>query len=1080
MPISKAIRRWLNVHEEEIGLFMWTVLLLFLVRSSGIFLNNYAETAFLKRYGVEFMPIVNMINAVLTFFIMGLMAGVMARMPGARLLGRLFVFCGLSVAIIRAIIPLGIDLVYPALFMLKSQYEVLLALLFWNLANDLFNTRQSKRLFPLITAGGVIGQILGSFATPLVARWLHLDNLLLVYTVTALAGAWAVLAMGKRYPTLLFQQKETDPRNGRTSMIDEFKTVWPMMRSSFLVKILVVLTLMSNVVVPIMNYQFNFAVNEQFATESGLIMFFGYFRGVLNMVSLVILLFVGKLYDRFGLPVALMFHPFNYLLVFLAFLFRFDAVAAMYARMSSNIIRTTINIPATAVVTGLFPESYRAMVRPFLRGTVVRIGLFVGSGLILLSNNLFHPRYLSLVAIPFVLVWLMAPFVLKRRYAAVLLGLIAEDRIDFRSLDSDELGQLFRDKRIRASLVDRFRRTAGQERLWYARLLRSIQFEDLDAHLLSALSEERDEPTCIGLIGLLSDRAGPLALATFSRLAQTGSSELVMAVIDAGHRISAPLFAPLHRNIVESSLPLAVKAHAVGSLYLVDAQRYGPVIEAWLMSDDREACQAGIVAAGVCREPRFGDRLKTLLATCDDHATQKLVLESLRAGNAAGLNPQLVPRLSDPDPTMRRAALDNYRIIDEASLKQVIFLLGDPSDAVSRLAREKIGNAAYQNGLRLIKSLSLPKKKIREALFDLLEEMSIKDLVVFRFVQLQAKSCYQLLLQVRGIERLGSTRMHRLLVVHLQERVWFTLQTTLRVLAAHDRTGRINTIAATIFSADARQRANSLEAMDDILDKRLVRLLTPLLDDMDLSERIARGRRLFPNELGPLATPALLDSLLASSNWVTVVLTLVLIGQAALELDDVDRIRALVENHNRHVSQAATTLLEGMRPRGAGPEIPQEFSMETVDTIPLTDKIVHLKNIDIFSDLSVNELAAVAAATRESVFDAGEIVFKEGETGDTLFFVVDGSVAVIKDRSSGAAIELDRIGAGDYFGEMALFGDDRRSATIRVDNAARFLTLHKHELQEIVREFPQVALHVCRVLSTRIRHLHAKISEQTC
>jgi hypothetical protein len=72
------------------------------------------------------------------------------------------------------------------------------------------------------------------------------------------------------------------------------------------------------------------------------------------------------------------------------------------------------------------------------------------------------------------------------------------------------------------------------------------------------------------------------------------------------------------------------------------------------------------------------------------------------------------------------------------------------------------------------------------------------------------------------------------------------------------------------------------------------------------------------------------------------------------------------------------------------------------------------------------------------------------------------------------AIELDSIGAGDYFGEMALFGDDRRSATIQVKNNARFLTLHKQELQEIVREYPQIALHVCRVLSMRIRRLHGK------
>ncbi len=104
------------------------------------------------------------------------------------MLTRLFVFCGVSVAAIRLIIPLGYDLVYPLLFMLKSQYEVLLALLFWNLANDLFNTRQSKRLFPLITAGGIIGQILGSFSTPHMVDAISIDNLLFVYLVITLMG----------------------------------------------------------------------------------------------------------------------------------------------------------------------------------------------------------------------------------------------------------------------------------------------------------------------------------------------------------------------------------------------------------------------------------------------------------------------------------------------------------------------------------------------------------------------------------------------------------------------------------------------------------------------------------------------------------------------------------------------------------------------------------------------------------------------------------------------------------------------------------------------------------------------------
>ena len=598
MAIHTLIRRWFDVHEEEIGLFLWTLTLLFLVRSSGILLNNYAETTFLKRYGVEYMPIVTMINAVATFLVMGLMTGFMTRMPGARLLSRLFVFCALSVAGLRAIIPLGIDLIYPVLFMLKSQYEVLLALLFWNLANDLFNTRQSKRLFPLITAGGVIGQILGSFATPVVARWFHLDNLLIVYVATALSGAWAVHAMGRRFPTLLFQQEKGGEEKKKTNMVEEIKALLPMVRSSLLFKILVVLTFMPNVVIPIMNYQFNFAVNEQFATESGLIAFFGYFRGVVNIVSLVILFFVGKLYDRFGLSVALMFHPFNYLLVFLTFLFRFDAVAAMYARMSSNIVRTTINIPATAVVTGLFPDSYRALVRPFLRGTVVRIGLFLGSGLILLSENLFHPRYLSLVAMPFVLAWLIMPFVLKRRYADILLNLIEDDRIDFHAMDETRLEQIFRDKAVQDRLLQRFMAESGESRLWYARFLQSIAFPNLDTHLLKAIGEEKDNSVRLDFVRLLSDQAGQEAVTFFGRWMEKAEPDLAVAMIDAGSRMSPTLFAPMNRQIFESTMPFWVRAHAVGALFAVDPDRFGPIIEKWLASGDEKSRRAGTLAAG--------------------------------------------------------------------------------------------------------------------------------------------------------------------------------------------------------------------------------------------------------------------------------------------------------------------------------------------------------------------------------------------------------------------------------------------------------------------------------------------------
>ena len=100
----------LKIYEEEISLLLWTMALLFIIRSSGIILNNYAETAFLKRYGVEYLPIVNMINAVATFFITGFMSMFLGKMAGARLLFYVFIVSGVLVTIIRLLIPFGFDL----------------------------------------------------------------------------------------------------------------------------------------------------------------------------------------------------------------------------------------------------------------------------------------------------------------------------------------------------------------------------------------------------------------------------------------------------------------------------------------------------------------------------------------------------------------------------------------------------------------------------------------------------------------------------------------------------------------------------------------------------------------------------------------------------------------------------------------------------------------------------------------------------------------------------------------------------------------------------------------------------------
>lgn len=148
------------------------------------------------------------------------------------------------------------------------------------------------------------------------------------------------------------------------------------------------------------------------------------------------------------------------------------------------------------------------------------------------------------------------------------------------------------------------------------------------------------------------------------------------------------------------------------------------------------------------------------------------------------------------------------------------------------------------------------------------------------------------------------------------------------------------------------------------------------------------------------------------------------------------------------------------------------------DEVTISDKIMLLRGIDIFESLSVSELAATVSVVEEIDSTPGEIIIQEGTVGDTMYLVVKGEVSVIKDLGEINEIEIDRIKAGDYFGEMALFEDAVRSVSIRVEEPSSFMVLHKQEFKELVREYPQIALEICKVLSGRIRNLHTKIEKR--
>jgi CRP/FNR family transcriptional regulator, cyclic AMP receptor protein len=105
----------------------------------------------------------------------------------------------------------------------------------------------------------------------------------------------------------------------------------------------------------------------------------------------------------------------------------------------------------------------------------------------------------------------------------------------------------------------------------------------------------------------------------------------------------------------------------------------------------------------------------------------------------------------------------------------------------------------------------------------------------------------------------------------------------------------------------------------------------------------------------------------------------------------------------------------------------------------------------------------------------GELIVREGAPGDSMYFIQAGHVDVLHERD-GQEVHLTTLGEGDIFGEIALFQQEVRSATVRARGEVRLLTLDKRAFLRRVHEDPSLAYRMLQKMSNRIRELSSELA----
>jgi CRP-like cAMP-binding protein len=143
------------------------------------------------------------------------------------------------------------------------------------------------------------------------------------------------------------------------------------------------------------------------------------------------------------------------------------------------------------------------------------------------------------------------------------------------------------------------------------------------------------------------------------------------------------------------------------------------------------------------------------------------------------------------------------------------------------------------------------------------------------------------------------------------------------------------------------------------------------------------------------------------------------------------------------------------------------------------DAAALLAQVPAFEQLGPAELSAVAAVAVPRSFVAGEAVFREGDASDTCYVVRQGHARAIREHPDGRQITLATFGPGDIFGELAMFDDERRSATVEAIDDLDALAILGSDMRRLMYEHAEIAVKLAVALVRRLRDANERLARQS-
>lgn len=1089
-----------------------------------------SEALFLSEVGPGFLPYMYIFNALMIIFISTFYSSLTEKLSIPAMFKTVLIFFialvfGIKLLIFADFRAYAMPIAFPLLHTLFVMFTNMLPNNFRALYGQYLDVLQSKRLVPIILTGGRYGGILGGLAIPLLIPILgSVSNLLYVWIGAIVVSVGVVQYAEWRLKDHLID--DAGPKKRKTTKTASKGGNLALMRTNRYVCAFALFSFIVVILRSFQDFQYSLVFREVFSDRAQLASFLGYFTAIGSAFSLLVQTFITpRIIKRLGLGTANLLYPLTTIIGLAGMAISPGFYSAVFLRFNNKNLQESIRNAINALLYNAVSPSIRARVGAFVAGQVVAVASIVsGVALLIIKPTglaLFplSPGQLALISLFIAFAYLATGFFVRHEYGSALRRMLEERNLGLFRYAQEGFGPV--DDESMAILRKNIREGDDDLCVFTAQMMAESGRSETFPIILEEIPRRKGEAAA-ELLKILARAPGAEEGEKMRPLLEEyltcGEPVLQCAAMDAAETIglteeTAEL---VHQNLEDRSPE--VRARAVELLVRSDDLFWLAnglqTLHRMLNEEDAAARVCALRCMGELQNPRFIRRLIPYLYQ-EEEKVREAALEAIEVlAMNLGVDEEKMEEVirvatSDESAAIRRRGVRQLgNKGSQENFERALTALADVDFLVRREAVDSLKNMKRKGTLSLEGSgmLSFLAPLLFRSAKNGSREMSAQEIVdsLAGFAVEHLKEVYDVISHIHVIESRENKSSFTMLKKALEDVVAERQLVLLELLGVIGDEKTVDTVSESLARGGSSSRAIAIETLSNFSSagntRLLILALEPLLLGRSTADMVSEGQKLW--EISEKSIDDVLKTYMDSKNaWLqaiavdaagkhleseaggataewraqfkaraseddpyireATVAALKIIGK---DEEDVEAFLRTMENDENQLVRIQVRR-ERTR-RGAGGDIlsgQETFMLSTIE------KALFLKGVNMFETMSADELKILSNISREIQIEAGKVLFEQGDPCDYLYVIVDGEIEILLNQENAEPKILATLDPPTSFGEIALFGDEGRSAGARASKDTSLLGIEKEPLLELIHEHPTISIAIIGQLAGIIR-----------